>query len=96
MFMTCPSNPCLKMTDGVQSLKQTGIGRKFLLSKRGPEIKVARHCTGHVDLRYIVWESSLVMEGRAVIIFLTLKKLSTRDITAELEGVSGHEALFRR
>jgi transposase len=33
------------------------------------------------------------MEQRAVVRFLTLKKLSARDITAELEGVYEHEAL---
>jgi hypothetical protein len=33
------------------------------------------------------------MEQRAVVRFLTLKKLSAKDITAELEGVDGHEAL---
>jgi hypothetical protein len=33
------------------------------------------------------------MEQRAVVRSLTLKKLSARDITAELERVYGHEAL---
>jgi hypothetical protein len=33
------------------------------------------------------------MAQRAVVRFLTLQKLSARDITAELEGVYGHEAL---
>jgi transposase len=33
------------------------------------------------------------MEQRAVVRFLTLKKLSARDIMAELEGEYGHEAL---
>jgi hypothetical protein len=33
------------------------------------------------------------MEQRAVVRFLTLKKLSARDIIADLEGVYGHEAL---
>jgi hypothetical protein len=33
------------------------------------------------------------MEQRAAIQLLTLKKLSAKDITAELEGVYGHEAL---
>jgi hypothetical protein len=34
-----------------------------------------------------------VMEPREVIRFFTLKKVSARDITAELEGVHGHETL---
>jgi hypothetical protein len=34
-----------------------------------------------------------VMEQRTVLRFLTLKKLSARDITIELEGVYGYEAL---
>jgi transposase len=33
------------------------------------------------------------MEQRALIRFLTLKKLSARDVTAELEGVYGRELL---
>jgi hypothetical protein len=33
------------------------------------------------------------MEQRAIVRFLTPKKLSARDIMAELEGVYGHEAL---
>jgi hypothetical protein len=33
------------------------------------------------------------MEQRTVVRFLTLKKLSARDITAELEAVYGHEAI---
>jgi hypothetical protein len=33
------------------------------------------------------------MEQRAVVRFLTLKKLSARDITAELEGMYGYEVL---
>jgi hypothetical protein len=33
------------------------------------------------------------MEQPAVVHFLTLKKLSARDIAAEMEGVYGHEAL---
>jgi hypothetical protein len=33
------------------------------------------------------------MEQRAAVRFSTLKKLSARDITVELEGVYGHEAL---
>jgi transposase len=41
----------------------------------------------------MVWEFLLVMEQRAVVRFLTLRKLSARDITAKLEGVYGHEAL---
>jgi hypothetical protein len=33
------------------------------------------------------------MDHLVVVQFLTLKKLSARDITAELEGMYGHEAL---
>jgi hypothetical protein len=33
------------------------------------------------------------MEQHAVIRFMTLKKLFARDISAELEGMYGHEAL---
>jgi hypothetical protein len=32
------------------------------------------------------------MEHRAIVRFLTLEKLPARNISAELEGVSGHEA----
>jgi hypothetical protein len=35
-----------------------------------------------------------LMQQRAIVRFLTFKKLSARDITAELEGISGREALF--
>jgi hypothetical protein len=33
------------------------------------------------------------MEQRAIVRFFTLKKLSAKDIRAELEGVFGHEVL---
>jgi hypothetical protein len=33
------------------------------------------------------------MEQHAIVRFLILERLSARDITAELEGVYGHEAL---
>jgi hypothetical protein len=46
-----------------------------------------------LPVKYIVWESSLVVAQHVVVRFLTLKKLSARDITAELEGVYGHEVL---
>jgi hypothetical protein len=74
-------------------LERTGIDRNFLLSQKNPEIKVSRHCRGHARLKYIVGESSLVMEQRGVVRFLIFKKLAARDITAELEGMYGHEAL---
>jgi hypothetical protein len=57
------------------------------------ETKVSRCCRDHAHLKYIVWESSLVMEQRVLVQSLTLKKLSARDVTAELEGLYGHEAL---
>jgi hypothetical protein len=40
-----------------------------------------------------VWNSSRLMEWRAVIGFFPLKKSSAKDIRAELKGVYGHEAL---
>jgi hypothetical protein len=88
-----PWNPCLRRADGIRSSERTGISRNFLLSKKNLEIKVPRRCRGYVDLKYIVWESSLVMEQRAFMQFLSLKKLSARDITAELEGVYGDQVL---
>jgi hypothetical protein len=48
---------------------------------------------GHARLKYIVWESSLAIGQHAIVRVLTLKKLSARDITAELEGAYGHEVL---
>jgi hypothetical protein len=65
-FVTCHFNPWLKRTDGIRSSEQTGIGRNFLLSKQIPEIKVPRGCRGHVRLKYVVWDSLLVMEQHAV------------------------------
>jgi hypothetical protein len=79
--------------NGIRSLERTGNGRNFLLSKKNPEIKVPKRCRGYVRLKYIACESSLVTEQRVVIQFLTLKRLFARDVTAELEGVYGHEAL---
>jgi hypothetical protein len=35
-----------------------------------------------------------MMQQRAIVRFLTLKKLFARDITSELQGISGREALF--
>jgi hypothetical protein len=92
-FVPCPSNSYLRAADGIRSLQRIGIGRNFLLVKNNPEIKVPRRCRGHVRLKYIVRESLLVMDQRTVVRFLTLKTLSARDITAELEEVYGHEAL---
>jgi hypothetical protein len=61
--------------------------------QKDPEIKVPKRCSGHVYLTYIVWESFVVIDQPAIVRFLTHKKLSTRDITAELEGEYGYEAL---
>jgi hypothetical protein len=66
---------------------------KFLLSKKNPEIIVARRRRGHVHLKYIVWESSFVMEQRVAVQFSILRKLPARNITAELKDVYRHEAL---
>jgi hypothetical protein len=43
--------------------------------------------------KYIVWKSSLVMEQRLAVRCVILKKLPARNITAELDGAYGHEAL---
>jgi hypothetical protein len=47
----------------------------------------------HVLLRIPTQESSGVMEQRAVVRFLTLKELSTKDIITELEELYGYKAL---
>jgi hypothetical protein len=91
-FVTCSFNTSQRRADGIRSLECIRIGRHFLLSKR-PKIKVPRHCRDHIRSKYIVWKSSLVTEQRAIVRFLTLKKLSAKHITAELEGLYGHEAL---
>jgi hypothetical protein len=67
-------------------------GPEFLDIKKNSEIKVSRRFKGHAGPKYIVWESSLVTEHRAVTRFLIFKELPARDITAELEGMHGHEA----
>jgi hypothetical protein len=46
-----------------------------------------------VRLKYRACGSSVLVEQPAVVRFLTLKKLSVKDIPTELEGVYGHEAL---
>jgi hypothetical protein len=74
-------------------LERTDIGRNFLLLKKDPEIKEPKHYRDHVHSNYGVWTCSIVMGQRAVIRFLTFKKLPARDIAAELEGVYEHEAL---
>jgi hypothetical protein len=66
---------------------------ELLAVRKNPETQVPRCCRGHVQVKYIVWESSLVVKQRAVVQFLILKKLCVRHITNELEGVYGHETL---
>jgi hypothetical protein len=92
-FVICPFNPCLRRTDRIRSLERTSIGWNFLVSKKNPEIKVPRRCRCHRSLEYIVWEPSLVMGQSAVLRFLTLKKLSARDIRAKLDTMFSHRAL---
>jgi hypothetical protein len=67
--------------------------QELLVLEKNPEVKVRRRGRGYARLKYIVWESSFVMQQRAVVRFLILKKLSAREITAELEGLYGYEAL---
>jgi hypothetical protein len=40
-----------------------------------------------------VWDSSCLMELRAVVRFFMLKELPVEDMRAELKGLSGNEAL---
>jgi hypothetical protein len=61
--------------------------------KKNPERKVPQHCRDYPSFKYIVWESSLMMAQSAVVRFLTVNKLSARDITAELKGLYGPESL---
>jgi hypothetical protein len=69
------------------------IDRNFMLPKR-----ILRSMSQDATVvmyvqKNIVSESSLMMEQRAIGQFLILKKLSARDITADLEGLYRHEAL---
>jgi hypothetical protein len=49
--------------------------------------------SGHACLKNPAWDSLSLMEQHAIVRFFTLKKLSAKDIRAELERVYGHEAL---
>jgi hypothetical protein len=55
--------------------------------------KIPIRLLGRIRFNNTVWNSSCLMEQRAVGRFFTLKKLSVKDIRAELEGVYGYEAL---
>jgi hypothetical protein len=48
-------------------------------------------CDG-VCLKYPAWQFADLMEQRAVVRFLTLKKLSAKDVRTEFEAVYGHQA----
>jgi hypothetical protein len=72
---------------------QTDIGRFLLSVIKNTSFTIPIRFLGDVRLEYSLQASSHLMEESAVIRFFQLKKLSPKDIRAELDDVYGHKTL---
>jgi hypothetical protein len=72
--------------------KQASFGC-YCLSSKNNSSKIPMHFLGDARLTNVVWDSSCLMEQRAVVRFFPLKTRSAKDISSELKHVHGHEVL---